>query len=149
MLNLRYSEDTFLTIPAPFAALRIVKDENEVKRTVPYLQPIARILTGEGGYEGGRAHAYVFPLPDGTLIRLCINGNNTPNYESATAIPSTHPAAKAYAENPDQHIELIVAEEGDLGSRANPADIAKLKDRLEADLERGRRELAQERRLKL
>ncbi len=148
MLNARHLKNDLFT-SAALAVAWIAESENEVKRTVPALQPVARILTGEGGYEGGRAHAYVFPLPDGTLIRLENNDDNSPDYESATAIPSTHPAAKAYAKNPDQHIQLVVAEEGDLGPRANPADIAKLKDRLEADLERGRRELAQERRLKL
>ncbi|MFA6279566.1 MAG: hypothetical protein WC612_02075 [Bdellovibrionales bacterium] len=149
MLNARYSENTFLTTPALVVALRLVKDENEVKRTIPALQPVATILTGEGGYEGGRPHAFVYPLPDGTLIRLRFNGNNTYNYESATAIPSTHPAAKAYAKNPNHEIELLVAEEGDLGPRANPADVAKLKDRLEADTRRYLQEQANERRLKL
>jgi len=149
MLNVRYSENTLLTTPALVVALRIVKDENEVKRTVPALQPVATILTGEGGYEGGRPHAYVYPLPDGTLIRLRLNGDNTYNYESATAIPNTHPASKAYAKNQNQEIELIVADEGDLGPRANPADVKRLKDRLDADMRRYLQEQANERRLKL
>jgi len=149
MLNARYLENTFSTIPAPVVALRIVKDENEVKRTVPALQPVATILTGEGGYEGGRPCAFVYPLQDGTLIRLRFNDNNTYNYESATAIPSTHPAAKTYAKNPDQDIEILVAEEGNLGTRANPADVKRLKDRLDADMHRYLQEQANEHRLKL
>ena len=149
MLNTDILDILFTTQDRYHDLLWSLKSENEVKRTIPALQPVAVILTGEGGYEGGRAHAYVFPLPDGTLIRLRNNANNTPNYESATAVPSTHPAAKAYAEKREHFIEITVADEGDIGPRANPADVEKLKERLEADLERGRRELAQERHLKL
>ncbi len=149
MLNLRYSEDTFLTPPALVVGLRIVKDENEVKRTVPALQPVATILTGEGGYEGRRPHAEIYPLPDGTLIRLRIKGNNDFDYETANAIPSTHPAAKAYAKNPNQEIEILVADEGDLGPRANPADVKKLEERLEADMRHYFQEQSSERHLKL
>ncbi len=149
MLNARYLENTISTHPVLIGTMWSVEGEDEVKRTVPALQPVATILTGEGGYEGGRPHAEIYPLPDGTLIRLRIKGNNDFDYENANAIPSTHPAAKAYAKNSNQEIELLVAEEGDLGSRANPADLKRLKDRLEADMCRYLQEQSNERRLKL
>ncbi len=149
MLNASYLENTFSTTLAPAIALRIVKDENEVKRTVPALQPVASIVIGGGNVFDARPLADIYPLPDGTLIRLRIKGNNDYDYESATAIPSTHPAAKAYIKNPNQEIEFTIAEEGDHGSRANPADVKRLKDRLEADFERDSQKMAQESRLKL
>ncbi len=126
-----------------------IKDENEVKRTVPALQPVARIVIGGGNVFDARPLAFVFPLPDGTLIRLRLNDDNTYNYESATAIPDTHPAAKAYAQKLGHSIKIARADEGDLGSPANPADVEKLKKRLEADMRRYQREQANERRLKL
>jgi len=126
-----------------------IKDENEVKRTVPALQPVARIVIGGGNVFDARPLAFVFPIADGTLIRLRLNDNNTYNYESATAIPDTHPAAKAYAQNLGHSIKIARADEGDLGPRANPTDVEKLKERLEADRQRSRQEPAQERRLKL
>lgn len=125
------------------------KDESEVKRTVPALQPVARIVKGGGNVFDARPLAFIFHLPDGTLIRLRFNDDNTYNYESATAIPDTHPAAKAYAQKLEHSIKIARADEGDLGSPANPADVAKLKERLDADMRRYQREQANERRLKL
>ena len=149
MLNARNQENTISTHPALMGAMWSVKGENEVKRTVPALQPVAVIVLGGGNAFDARSLAYVFPLPDGTLIRLELNDNNTYDYESATAIPSMHPAAKAYAGKQEHYIEIALADEGDLGPRANSADVEKLKNRLEADRQRSRQELAEERRLKL
>ncbi|NTU76351.1 MAG: hypothetical protein HGA90_00800 [Alphaproteobacteria bacterium] len=88
-------------------------------------------------------------MPDGTLIRLDINDDNTYDYKSATTVPDTHPAAKVYAQNLGHSVEFTLAEEGDLGPRANLADVEKLKERLEADIRSYQQEQTNEQRLKL
>ncbi|MFA6280603.1 MAG: hypothetical protein WC612_07435 [Bdellovibrionales bacterium] len=149
MLNARYLENTISTHPVLIDAMWGVEGDNEVKRTVPALRSVARIITNRDSVSGSRSQAYVFPLPDGTLIRLDINDDNTYDYKSATTIPDTHPAAKAYAQNLGHSVEFTLAEEGDIGPRANPADVKKLKERLEADICRYQQEQANEHRLKL
>jgi len=81
MLNVRYSENTLLTTPAPIVALRVVKDENEVKRVVPHLQPVAIVRGGEGGVYASRASAAVYTMPDNQLGRVFGN----PVYKPAGA----------------------------------------------------------------
>jgi hypothetical protein len=149
MLNTDILDVLFTTQDRYHDLLWSLKGENEVKRTLPALQPVARIVMDGGNVFDARPLAFVFPLPDGTLIRLELNDNNTYDYGSATAIPGTHPAAKAYAQNLGHSIKIVRADEGDPGLRADPTDVEKLKERLESDRQRSRQELEQERHLKL
>ncbi|MDD5585428.1 MAG: hypothetical protein PHY92_00535 [Alphaproteobacteria bacterium] len=118
---------------------------DSIKLSPPALQPVVTIDAEEGGFEAGRPEADVYSLPDGQLIRLRLKGDNTYDYKNATVFPKEHQAilaAKADPlRDPDESIVIKSSKEGPLGGRANEADVARLRDILEADSERSRREL--------
>ncbi len=140
MLNARYSENTFLTVPAPFAALRIVKDENEVKRVVPTLRPVALIVEGGTSIYRNRPEAVVYPMPDGELVCVPFSGRAEYEYDKARYLPKDHPIALEHNENPDKRIKAVVSSKDDEGSLLNVKDRAWLKSTIEAQIERDRRE---------
>lgn len=136
MLNARYLENTISTHPV-LVTLWGAKGESEVKRVVPYLQPAAIIRGGEGGVCASRATAVVFAMPDGSLIRFRVKGDNTYDYSKATVFPEDHPAL---ANANSQTVDIDVSQDIPNGEPASQRDVLWLKETLDAQHKRALKE---------
>jgi|GEM_PF-1419306 len=155
MLNASYMENTLFLRGAIARVAWDVKGETDVagfanfkKLDPPALRSVVTIYYGKkDGKPAGRPAAAVFPLPDGTLIRLRIKGDNTYAYEDATVFPKDHPAILAAnadpSRDPNERIEITLSDEGPASERirADETDVARLKARLDDDHERSHRAL--------
>jgi len=121
--------------------LRIVKDENEVKRVVPTLRPVAAILEGETGIYRGILAAVVYPMPDGKLVYLPFSGHADYEYDKARYLPDDHPVVLEYARNPGKEIKAEGSQHDLKGPFLIDSDKVWLKRTLEAQNKRIDKEL--------
>ncbi len=141
MLNASYLENTISTTHAPFIALRIVKDKNEVKRIVPTLRPVALIVEGGTSLYRNRPEAVVYPMPDDELVCVPFSGRAEYEYDKARYLPKDHPIVLARNESPDKKIKVTPSRKDDEGLLLNERDRAWLKSTLEAQNKRMDKEL--------
>ncbi len=138
MLNMKVNNDALVNVE------QIAQNETDVARPVPILRATAYITSkGDGSYGG--AYAEIYPLPDGSLIRLPINGKREYVYEKATEFPADHhallKAQQSQTYDPSRAVKIDLDDEGPCGKPARKADVDWLKSILEPQIRRQIEEL--------